>query len=173
MEQLIAGNTYLLSVVSGYEDVDGFSGRCSFVNATNSYSYDTTNYSGGSFHFNIPANITSGYSDGSYTKLVFAVSDTDRHTLATSQITILPDPLTTPTDYRSNARKIFEAIDAELCGNASPSQQSISIAGKAISRYSIPDLLKLRSAYESLAKIEEQEEQLGSSVGGKMKVRFL
>lgn len=172
MENIIAGDTYTFSVSSlDYTD-DGYSGKCSFVNADSGYSYTTTTYTDGDWVFTIPSTITSGYTSGLYTKLVFAVSDTERHTISTGMLKILPDPLTTPTDLRSNARKIVEAIDAELAGSASPSQQSITIGGKAISRYSIPDLMKLRSTYVELARIEEKEDGLSKSTGSMVRVRF-
>lgn len=50
-------------------------------------------------------------------------------------------------DGRTGAEKALEAVEACLAGKASKDQLSYSIKGRALTRYSVDELLRLRAFY--------------------------
>jgi len=59
-----------------------------------------------------------------------------------------------PGDQRSHPRKVLEAIEAVLENRATMDQESYQIAGRALSRTPITDLLLLRDKYREEVRYE-------------------
>ena len=61
---------------------------------------------------------------------------------------------TAPQDTRSNAEKALDNIHLMLAGRGGDGVQEYTINGRMLRRYSITELLQLRSVYTSIVKIE-------------------
>lgn len=120
---------------------------------------------------------TSGaYSSGDYKleKYVIDTGDTVRYSLGLTTIRVKPDP-TCAVDSRSHNKKVLDAIQSNIENVASKEQQSYSIAGRSLSRYSFEELMSLKDKYEALYQTELQNERIasGESSGRTVKVRFI
>lgn len=98
----------------------------------------------------------------SYSGEVFTVED--------GWLEVLPNPATATADPRSWARRTLDAVEAFLEGNASTAQASMSIAGRSISRWSLPELQQFRQDLQQEVRTEEQGARAG--LGRNIKVRF-
>jgi hypothetical protein len=127
--------------------------------------------SGTAQRFTIAAATTATYPPGHYR---IRVRVTDGATVAIAEsgwCDIEVDPAAAGTyDTRTDARKMLDAINAFLIGNASTAQASMSIAGRQISRWSLAEL----TAWRDKLKIEVRTEEQGVSAGRgrNIKVRF-
>ena len=123
----------------------------------------------------IPKTTTDDYTAGDYKleKYVIDIGDTVRYSLGVSSVTVNPDP-SSSTDSRSHVKIVLDAIQLNIEGIASKEQQSYSIAGRSLSRYSFDELLALKDKYEALYQTELQDEKIanGGSSGRTVKVRF-
>lgn len=81
---------------------------------------------------------------------------TEKHTLESGQVEILPDltQATSQTDARSHVKKVLDAIEALLEGKATADALSYSIGGRSISKMSPTELLQWRDLY----RVEYQRE---------------
>lgn len=86
-------------------------------------------------------------------------------------VEVKPDPASSVKfDHRSWARRTLDAVEAFLEGNATTAQQSMSIAGRSISRWSIAELTQLRNDLRAEVRTEEQGSRAG--LGRDIKVRY-
>jgi len=65
---------------------------------------------------------------------------------------------------------MLDAVEAFLIGNASTAQASMTLNGRQISRWSLPDLTQWRDRLKAEVRIEEQGARAG--VGRQIKVRL-
>lgn len=123
----------------------------------------------------VPIATTDDYTAGDYKWFSYVVDSGDsvRHSIASGTTTIKPDQ-SSDTDARSHVKKVLDAIQANLEGIASKEQQSYSIAGRSLSRYSFEELISLKDKYESLYQDELNKEKIanGKGSGRTVKVRF-
>lgn len=123
----------------------------------------------------VPAATTAAWATGVWRWTAQVSAGTDRYTVAEGTWTVTPDPATAgPTDARSHARRVLDAIEAVIEGRASQDQMAYQIAGRRLDRTPLPDLLLLRDRYRAEVLREEQAERLarGLGVSGLVKVRF-
>lgn len=115
----------------------------------------------------IPASDTGSYAPGTYT-VVAQVSndDNERFTLdaiaisggrlRTNEITILANPAEGGAfDDRSHARKVLDALNAMIEGNATVSQKRYTIRDREVWGYDRDELIKWRQYYAGLVASEE------------------
>lgn len=97
-----------------------------------------------------------------------------RETVPGGAVTVNPNPSGSAYDPRSHAQKVLDAIEATLEGRASLDQQSITIAGRTLSRMPIADLLRLRGIYREEVKNEEIALRISAGLGSgrQVLVRF-
>ncbi len=124
-------------------------------NASNKYvvaSGDIT-ADGDGFAVAIPSAETKNWAPGYYLWLAVLTNGTtaERVTGAGGRVQVLPDILdaTTPTDTRAPEEVALDNIRAMLAGRAADGVQEYKIADRELRRYSIAELLKLRSYYTS------------------------
>lgn len=72
-------------------------------------------------------------------------------------------------DVRSQAQKIVDMIDAQMAGNAAEAVRRYKINNRELERYSVAELLQLRSFWQ--AKVLK-ENRGGSRLGPRIAVRF-
>ena len=123
--------------------------------------------SSGVYVVEVSASTSAGYDSGDYSwaALIVRDSDSERIRIGYGTLTVKPNPATSLADARSHARKVYDAIKAVIEGRASKDQESYSIAGRSLSRTSIPDLLLLHDKYQKMVKAEEQAENVRNGLG--------
>lgn len=72
--------------------------------------------------------------------------------------------------YKSHARKVLDAIEATIEGNASVAQSEMTINGRSIKYQSPEQLLILRSTYKREVANEEASDRINSGLGNKNKI---
>lgn len=87
-----------------------------------------------------------------------------KKTLLNGQVTIID------LEYRSHARKVLEAIEANIEGRASQSQSEMTINGRSIKYYSPEQLIKLRQTYQREVANEIAQDRLNAGLGSKNKI---
>ena len=120
----------------------------------------------------VAAATTADYTAGEY-KWTATVSDgTDRYTLDTGTVEVLPDPVEQDTyDGRTFAEISLENIEAVLQNKASADNYSYSIAGRSLSKYSWDELITARNYFRAEVR-RERNRQIGKSQSNLIKVRF-
>lgn len=75
-------------------------------------------------------------------------------------------------DIRSNARKSLDAIDAMLGGQAQEGVRRYRINNRELERYTVDELLKLRSHFAAEVQREERKNKGMNGLGPRIAVRF-
>jgi hypothetical protein len=117
---------------------------------------------GDQFNIAVPSAETKLWAPGAYqwTAVVALAASgpvpAQRFTVALGRVVIAIDLLdaTAPQDTRSNAEKALDNIHLMLAGRGGDGVQEYTINGRMLRRYSITELLQLRSVYTSIVKIE-------------------
>lgn len=119
--------------------------------------------------FQAGATDTTGWVDGAYTYILTFTKDTERHTVDSGTVRVLPDVNALSTfDGRSQAKRTLDAIEAIIEQRASKDQQQYTIAGRSLVKMPVADLFKIRDTYRMEVMREERMEALkkGLALGG-------
>ena len=102
---------------------------------------------------------TTGYSVGDYIWEAHITKSSDSNRVMVDSGRTITHLADTNADLRSHAKKVVDAIEAVIENRATIDQQSMSIAGRSLSRMSIDDLLNFRNQYknEYLRELKKQE----------------
>lgn len=99
-----------------------------------------------------------------------------RHIVASGTLRVLQNLFTGAAgdayDGRSHARKVLAAVEAVIEGRATKDQQAYSIAGRALTRTPLPELLALRDRYRLAVAREDQAAGVPNNVGATAYVQF-
>lgn len=131
--------------------------------------------SGTSHTFTIAAATTAGYRAGKYRWRLAVTSAGVRKTVEEGIVEVLPDPAAAGNfDHRTAARVVLEQVDAYLKDPTNLQAAAYSINGRSLSRYSLTELLRLRSQMAEEVKREEMAEraQQGMPSPRRLYVRF-
>lgn len=135
----------------------------------------TDNGDGGHL-FTVTSAVSALYLAGVYQFRVGATVSGEIIPLREGSITIEDDFISSDGGYdsRSLVKKTLDAINETILGTASKSTQETTINGKSLKRYSVSDLLKLKSQYARWYNDEEQEKKIASGLPSdrKILVRF-
>ena len=102
---------------------------------------------------------------GAYTWALQVSKTGERHTIASGQTAVLPDPAAVSTaamDLRSSARQALDAINAYLLDANNLKAASYSIAGRSLNRHSMADLLVLRTRLQAEVAAEAAADSLAT-----------
>lgn len=134
----------------------------------------TASASGDDHQVSVAASATAGWGAGPYQWAAIATRGTERKTLETGRIEVLPDPAASAlADPRSHVERTLAAIEATLEGKATRDELTIEIRGRALSRYRPEELLKWRDLYRAELVRERRAERAKAGLsGGKILVRF-
>lgn len=128
--------------------------------------------SGTMYSFTIAAATTTGYKPGRYGWRLRVTDGSTTTTVENGIVEVQIDPAKAgKTDTRSWARRTLEAIEAFLEGNASTAQQSMTIQGRSIARWSLTELTQWRSQLKAEVANEDQAGKAGR--GRDIRVRFV
>lgn len=155
---LLAGDTFKVTIQSEYKASDNFDiilklTGPSGVTATTE-SYIATSVTDTEFLVTIAPAVTAALTAGTYAYAIVADDGTDEYTIESGLITVELRADLQTGDFRSQAQKMLDAIDAALLGTATQNQLSMSIAGRSISRIPLNELRSLRDYYVSEVKKE-------------------
>ena len=111
---------------------------------------------GADHQINVPAATTATWADADYRWTAYVTKGTDRKTLGSGQVRILPDPAaqTAAFDPRTENQKILDAITAVLAGELTNPLVKYKIAGREAERHSRMELLKLQGIYKHRVAVE-------------------
>ena len=168
---LIAGDTWSFTLTDGEHEAPTWNANAYFENAAGSFTAASAD-SGADHAFSILAATTAGYAAGRYKWFIRVTDGTSVLTVAQGWLEVQPNPASGSTrDHRSDARKMLDAINAFLIGNASTAQKAMSLNGRSIERHSLPELTAWR---DQLRNEVNTQEQVGSAgLGRNIKVRLL
>jgi hypothetical protein len=108
---------------------------------------------GATWNINVPAATTANYVAGKYFWIAYVTGSGanagQRFKVGEGVIDIKPNPATADatTDYRSDAKKNLDAIDAVLANKITSDVQSYKINGRELVKMRHDDLLELRGYY--------------------------
>lgn len=127
----------------------------------------TASAQGGYFTVVVSAATSAAWAPGGYTWQAYVTSGTDRHMVDHGRIEVLPNfAAIKHHDGRTHARRVLDAIEACIEGKATRDQQSYSIAGRELQRYTWQELIDARSRYRALVLAEERAERARNGAGG-------
>lgn len=121
----------------------------------------------------IAATDTAGYAPGRYRWFARAVSGAIVETVAGEEgwLDVTANPAATGRrDWRSDARKMLDAVTATLLGRASRDQLSMSLNGRSISRIPLIELREWKTQLEAEVRTEEKGDKAG--LGRNIRTRF-
>jgi hypothetical protein len=128
------------------------------------------------YYVEVGSSTTANYTKGNYHWYAYITrsSDSERIMIDEGYTEIVDNYATTSSDIRSHAKTCLDAIEAVIENRASIDQQSMSIAGRSLSRMSIDDLLSFRNYYkaEYLKEVKKQRAKNQSASGNIIRVRF-
>lgn len=132
---------------------------------------------GNDHQISIDAATSATFAAGNYDWQEYVENGTERYTIATGRITILPNlaAQTAGFDNRSTARKTLEAIDAALLAQgANAWTLEYQIDDRQMKFRSVADFMALRSKLQQEVRAEERAARIlrGESAGNKLLVRF-
>ncbi len=168
-EKLQSGNQYDLEFK--LPQYAGHTVTKTFNNMGNIFTIAATEDPAGVFTFSENTTVTSAWVPGDYYTCVYAVLGLARYTVKLAKAKIIPNLAAGPSDNRSHVKKTLDALEAMIEGKATKDQQSMSIAGRALARYEIPDLLAWRDRYK--AELAQIDRMAGTAeTTGKIYTRF-
>lgn len=167
---LIAGDTWEWEADYGDYPAGTWTATAYFENAAESFTVSSA-ASGTSHAFAETATNTAALVAGKYRVQVRVASGAERYVVETGWCEVVADPASNAkVDPRSWARRTLDAVEAFLEGNATTAQQSMSIAGRSISRWSIAELMQFRAQLRGEVRTEEHGSNAG--LGRDIKVRY-
>lgn len=117
----------------------------------------------------------SDVSAGSYEYQQYFTLSGERKTADRGFVEVKPDFASAANyDGRSHVKKVLDAIRANLEGVASKSQQSYSIEGRSLSRYSLEELSNLEQRYERRwqSELNDLAVAQGRPPGGRVQLKL-
>jgi hypothetical protein len=167
---LVAGDVWQWDAEYGDYPAGTWTATAYFQNASNEFNVAST-ANGTAHRFAAAASATDDFKAGRYYVQVRVTDGTSPATVETGWVQVIADPASeVKVDHRSWARRTLDAIEAFLEGNATTAQQSMSIAGRSISRWSIAELMQFRAQLRGEVRTEEQGSAAG--LGRNIKVRY-
>jgi hypothetical protein len=167
---LVAGDTWQWDAEYGDHPPPTWDATAHFENYVASFAVAAVD-NGAAHRFSATAAETAVFTPGRYYVQVRVTNGTASHTVESGWTEVLPNPASDQKfDHRSWARRTLDAIEAFLEGNATTAQQAISIGGRSISRWSVPELMQWRDKLRAEVRTEEQGSAAG--IGRDIKVRY-
>jgi hypothetical protein len=133
----------------------------------------TSSASGAAHAVSVSPATSSAWAPGRYRWQAYvAKGTTDRVTLASGQVDILPNLATATAglDTRTHVRRTLDAIEATIEGRASADVLSYQIAGRELRKIPLTELLELRDRYRRDARAEDAAQRLANGQAPRNKI---
>jgi|APSaa5957512493_1039668.scaffolds.fasta_scaffold00772_8 hypothetical protein len=109
---------------------------------------------------------TSSWDDGEYRYQVTVTDDNTITTIEEGIFIVRPSfKGTDPKDHRTHNEKMLQAIKDVLEGKATHDQESYTIAGRSLTRYSWEELLLVKTQYEKNIVVERKRKGYNNTIG--------
>lgn len=157
--------------LAGYFASDGWTLYYRLINAT--AKIDITATADGADHLvRVAPTASDGWTAGEYNYVAWVTDGTDRVTLPSGRITVLPNLAAVSAagyDSRSQAKKMLDAIDTALLSLSSGERLAVVEAETAARRvkYDFTGLQKLRNLYAAQVRAEENAERAALGLGSR------
>lgn len=114
----------------------------------------------------LDAATTSAWSSATYRWTAFVTKGSERKTLGSGQVQILPNPTTQDASFdpRTENQRILDAITAVLAGELTNPLVKYKIAGREAERHSRTELLTLQTIYKQRVSIENGQAPFVGSI---------
>lgn len=171
---VVAGDTVRWTrTLPDYPAGDGWVLSYTLLNASAKISIAST-ASGDDHAVNVAATTTDDWAAGDYTWRATVARAGDVFTVATGVMAVLPSFAVATLDTRTFAAKALAAVEAYLADSNNLGAASYQIAGRQLSRYSLPDLLATRDRLKAEVQREEQARRVAAGLpdGRRVYVRF-
>jgi len=171
--EFTAGDTVKWKIyTSDYLPDDGWVMSYVFVDDDEQHTITGTDNGDGYHLITIDTTTSATFSPGYFRWQSYVSKDAERYTIGRGEIEVKADFATATTGYdsRSHVKKVLDAIESLIEGKASKDQESWSVEGRALSRYSWPDLLKLRDKYLRYYREEQAAERIARGLDGGRKI---
>ena len=177
-ERLVAGDRWVWkrSDLSGDYPTATYSLAYYFrLNTTTAFSVTATE-SGNDYLIEIPSATTAGYAKGLWywSGFIERTSDSQRAEIEYGTTTVEVDSAVSEDDPRSPDQIILDSIEAVIGNRATIDQQSMSIAGRSLSRMTTDELFKWRNDYRERVRMDlyKQRIRAGKNPGNSIAVKF-
>lgn len=131
---------------------------------------------GGEYLVEVASATTASYSAGTYAwqAYITRASDSARISVGSGTTSVIASLSASTADPRSHVKKTLDAIEAVIENRATIDQMGYSIAGRTLSKTSLPDLLKFRDSYkaEYAAELNTERRKNGLPPRNKLLVRL-
>lgn len=172
--KLTAGDTLnYRAVLPEYPASDGWSLKLRLIPRFAGTAVDVTaEVDGDAFNMRAGAGITSTWAPGRYGWALWVERGLEVYTVDQGQIDVLADPRTTaaPSDTRTHAERMLEAVEAVLEGRATQAHLEYTINGRQMRFIPPADLLALRDRYRM--EVRAQLTAAGALPGARLLVRL-
>lgn len=147
--QMVAGDTesYIRSLAD-YPASAGWGYTIYFAGPVNFNVASTP--SGDDFPVTIAATVTAALAAGNYPFIERVKKGSEEHTVGTGVLDLLPNLAATGIDARTHEEKTLAVIEAALSGRLTSDIQSYQIAGRAVSKIPIAELMKMKGYYRAI-----------------------
>jgi len=169
---ITAGNSasWLLTF-SDYPASAGWSVTFYLLNATHAIDF-TSSALGDAHLIDLSAAATALYTAGDYKYTALITDGTDRYTVETGNLTILPDPSTLSTyDGRTHNEITLANIRLVIRGKATEDVLRYTIGGRELWKNSFKELHELESIYS--ARVESEKAKAAGKKQSKILTRFI
>lgn len=152
-----------------YPADEGWSLNYRFINSKNNFSVSTT-ASGKSFVGLIAAADSQDLKAGDYAFRGVVTKTGESYTVDEGKVTIRPFFSSQTFDTRSPAKIALDNINAYLLDSKNLSASQYTIAGRTLQRYSMSDLLRLKSRFEMEVSKEAANEKTAAGLADPRRV---
>ena len=171
----VAGDTVKWERTNLYSDYPPASWalKYSLVGLNDGIGEQTAAEDGNNYQVTIAASVTATLDGGDYTLTGYVDDGTQRFTVYRGTVTVEADiaGVDGGRDTRSYWKRVYDNVSAVIEGKASSDQQSYSIAGRSLSRYSFEELLALQG--RARAEVLREERAASGAGGKKILTRFV
>jgi hypothetical protein len=168
--QLVAGTTWIWDRELADYPQPTWSAIAYFENSQKAFNAAATQ-NGTAQRFTMAAATTAAIPAGRYAWKIRVTDGSQVFIAEAGSLEVDADPAAAGVrDTRSWARRALEAVEAFLEGNASTAQQSMTVNGRSISRWSLPELTQWR---DKLRAEVRSDESTNGSKGRIIKAKLL
>jgi hypothetical protein len=173
LERLTLGDTLnFTTTVTGYPASEGWALKYVLVpRASGPTPITITTTADGDDHVaQVPASTTTGWTDGAYSWHSWVEKASEKYSVASGSITLLPDPRSaTVLDTRTPARVALDQAQAAF-RSWTPTMRSYTIGGRSMTFNSTADILQVIDRLKADVQREERAEKLAKGLRDPRKV---
>ena len=111
----------------------------------------------------ITPDASAGFQFGKYAFIGRVTDGTDVYAVTSGNIQVKRNLALGPTELKSQNERILDAINANIEKKATKDQQSMTVEGRSLTRYTFTELLTAQKYYKRIVDNERRAEELAKS----------